>query len=125
MRANKRATPRRFSRRGTIMIMVVALLVLLMLIGTAWIATVSSDRGASQRHTFNNRTDLSAQALVQMIEATAGIGDLVGSERTNATGQLFRPHSDFGGVEDAKGNLLNESALTHVYSYAPWTCPIP
>ena len=98
---NKR---RRFLRRGTIMIMVVALLVLLALMGTAWIASVSTDRGTSRSNTHNTQADLNAEALADMVKARVGLSDLMGVTASGNT--IFRPRAG--------------SATP----YVPWTCPV-
>jgi hypothetical protein len=135
MSANKRTSPRRFRRRGTIMIMVVALLVLLMLIGTAWITTVSNDRGASQRHIVNSRADNLISGLAQMVEAKAGIADLLGfpvdlqdPAASNRDNLFFRPRSDTMAFnpDGSSADVNYPPALRpRVFSNTSWTCPIP
>src|SRR6266550_3594495 len=59
---------RRFrrSRPGSVLIMVVALLVLLALIGTAWISTVRIDRFASAQHTVNTEVDMLVEGVKEL-----------------------------------------------------------
>src|SRR5262245_16334422 len=57
----------RAARPGSVLILVVALLVLMALIGTAYIATARSDRYASAQHIRNNQIDLLADGVVNMV----------------------------------------------------------
>src|SRR5687767_1106756 len=56
-------------RRGSVLILVVALLVLMALIGTAFITTARTDRGAARLHTHNVQADMAAQSAVNMLVA--------------------------------------------------------
>src|SRR5687767_6826646 len=58
---------RRSGRRrdGSVLILVVALLVLMALIGTAWISTARIDRAATVQHGSNTQIDLLVDGVVQ------------------------------------------------------------
>src|ERR1041384_3956258 len=88
-------------RRGTVMIFVVALLVLLALIGTAFVSSARIDRYGSVQTTINSQIDL----LVEGVGNMAG-GFIVGSLFDANTG-LYRPALD----------STSESTNT----YANWT----
>jgi hypothetical protein len=63
---------RRFrrSRPGSVLILVVALLVLLALLGTAYINTAQSDRYSSSQNTFNTEVELLLQGLESITQGT-------------------------------------------------------
>src|SRR3954452_7115473 len=65
------------ARPGSVLILVVALLVLMALIGTAWITTARTDRYASQQGSYNTQVDLLVQAVVNMAQSQI-VGDLFG-----------------------------------------------
>src|SRR5437773_1125228 len=56
-------------RRGSIIILVVALLVLMALIGTAALSTNTIDRYATQQHTNNTEIDLLVEGVKNMAKA--------------------------------------------------------
>ncbi|MGH7176924.1 MAG: hypothetical protein ACREJC_06065, partial [Tepidisphaeraceae bacterium] len=56
-------------RRGSVLILCVALLVLIALIGTAWMSTVRTDLFASQQHTANTQIDLLVEGVKNMSKA--------------------------------------------------------
>src|SRR5438874_1007791 len=68
------AAQRRFrrARPGSVLVMVVALLVMLALIGTAAMSTARIDRIASVQHVANTEIDMLAESVKQMV-----IGQLV------------------------------------------------
>src|SRR5438309_6170358 len=68
------AAQRRFrsARPGSVLIMVVALLVLLALIGTAAMSTARIDRMSSKQHVVNTQVDMLLDSVKQMV-----IGQLV------------------------------------------------
>src|SRR4051812_38832712 len=70
-------SPRHHHRRktGSVMIMVVALLVLMALIGTAYIATARYDRGSAMQNSDNVQIDLLVQSVLNMCK-TSVTGDL-------------------------------------------------
>src|SRR5262245_40906837 len=57
---------RRFqnARPGSVLILVVALLVLMALIGTAWLSTAQIDRYATRQNTFNTQIELLVDGVV-------------------------------------------------------------
>jgi len=71
------AAQRRFarSRPGSVLILVVALLVLLALIGTAYMTMAQGDRAAAQQHTFNTEVDLLLEGVENMVKGTV-VGEL-------------------------------------------------
>ncbi len=77
-RRGRRAKP------GSVLIMVVALLVLLALIGTAFIATARSDRSSTAQHVSNTEIELAAQGVLNVAAST-----LTGPLQVNTLG--FRP----------------------------------
>src|SRR3954454_21192878 len=68
------AAQRRFNRArpGSVLVMVVALLVMLALIGTAAMSTARLDRMSSVQHVANTEIDMLAESVKQMV-----IGQLV------------------------------------------------
>ena len=62
----RRAALARRPRRGSVMILVIALLVLLALIGTAFITTTQTDRYATTMHDYNTQIDLLVQGVVEL-----------------------------------------------------------
>src|SRR5690242_15401077 len=77
----------RRARPGSVLIMVVSLLALLALMGTAWIAATREDRIASQQHIANTQLDLLVEAVTNMVEGTI-MADLVGNNNA------YRPRYD-------------------------------
>src|SRR5437660_7326266 len=76
MRKNQaRQSPRNHRRIGSIMIMVVALLVLMALIGTAYIATARHDRGSAVQNSNNVQIDMFLESVENFCK-TAVAGDL-------------------------------------------------
>src|SRR4051812_23150687 len=72
---SSRRHPRRNRKSGSIMIMVVALLVLMALIGTAYIATARIDRGSAVQNADNVQVDLLVQSVLTMCKSSVS-GDL-------------------------------------------------
>jgi hypothetical protein len=68
---------RRFirSRSGSVLILVVALLVLMALIGTAFMTMAQFDRVASTQHTFNTEVDMLLDGVINQVKGVVG-GDL-------------------------------------------------
>jgi hypothetical protein len=60
----------RNARPGSVLILVVALLVLMSLIGTAWLTTARTDRYSARQNTFNTQVDLLLQAVVALAESS-------------------------------------------------------
>jgi hypothetical protein len=76
---------RRFrkARPGSVLILVVALLVLLALLGTAFINTARTDRASAAQNSFNTEVELLLQGLVDMTKASA-VNGLFGPSSTNS-----------------------------------------
>ena len=76
MRKNQARQSRRNHRKtGSIMIMVVALLVLMALLGTAYIATARHDRGSAVQNSNNVQIDMFLESVENFCK-TAVAGDL-------------------------------------------------
>jgi Helix-hairpin-helix motif len=58
------------SRPGSVLVLVVALLVLMALIGTAYITTARTDRFSAQQNALNTQIDLLLQGVINMAEAS-------------------------------------------------------
>jgi hypothetical protein len=58
------------SRPGSVLILVVALLVLMALIGTAYMSMAQADRVATQQHSFNTEVDLLLDGMINLTEGT-------------------------------------------------------
>ena len=102
----RNARPIGRSRRGSILILVVALVVLLALIGTAYLSSTQTDRYTSAQNTINTEADLQMQGLVAAVD-----GSVTGSlDGNTTTGTAYRPPSQdmptYDGTYDANGNLL-------------------
>lgn len=59
----------RTARPGSVLILVVALLVLMALIGTAWLTTARTDRYASQQNSSNVKLDMLVQSAVNLAQS--------------------------------------------------------
>jgi hypothetical protein len=70
-----RRNPRPGRKTGSVMIMVVALLVLMALIGTAYIATARYDRGSAVQNSNNVQIDLLVESVLSLCK-TSVTGDL-------------------------------------------------
>ena len=68
-------------RRGSVLILVVALLVLMALLGTAYISTTRVDRAASAQHEKNVQVDLLVDGVVNQV-ASAIQSDLYDASGT-------------------------------------------
>lgn len=73
----------RTARPGSILILVVALLVLMALIGTAWLSTARIDRFATRQAAANTQIDLLVDGVVNLVKA--------GVEQDTRSGALRRP----------------------------------
>ncbi len=92
----------RRARPGSVLIMVVALLVLMALIGTAYISTARIDRYSAQQNTFNTEIDLLVQGVINMVDGVL-IQDLYKATGQNAanfrsTGGTYTPYTTTGTV---------------------------
>lgn len=102
-RAQRRFTR---SRSGSVLILVVALLVLMALIGTAYMTMAQFDRVAATQHTFNTEVDLLVEGVINQVKGVIG-GDLF-------VGGQFRPATVATGA--ATTNQYN-SGLSPSYTY--------
>src|SRR5690242_12884633 len=66
----------RTARPGSVLILVVALLVLMALLGTAFLSTTRVDRYTSIQHTNNTEIDLLVEGVKNMAKSTI-VGDLM------------------------------------------------
>jgi hypothetical protein len=96
------AAQRRFrrARPGSVLVMVVALLVMLALIGTAAMSTARLDRMSSVQHVKNTQLDIMAESVKNMAIADV-IADLFsnGKYRDVATDQTTYDHYDYPGSD--------------------------
>jgi hypothetical protein len=74
----------RNARPGSVLILVVALLVLMALIGTAWLTTAREDRYGSQQNTYNTQVDLLVKAVINLAQSAIS-DDLFGGDGYRAT----------------------------------------
>jgi hypothetical protein len=106
-------------RRGSVLILVVALLVLMALIGTAWISTARVDRGSTIQHASSAQIDLLVEGEVQKVQG-ALIRDIKPSEFRSAGGG-YR-HSD-----DLKMDRFLAARVPQFIEEVarPWTATVP
>jgi hypothetical protein len=105
-------------RRASIMILVVALLVLMALIGTAYIATARSDRGSTQRNADNVQVDLLLDSVLGMCKSAVA-ADLFGYDDTQPNNRLqFRPVEPSAGWKIPSGAPVG---LIDTYRYYNFT----
>lgn len=97
------------SRSGSVLILVVALLVLMALIGTAWISTTRTDRYAAVQHSVNTEIELLVEGVVRMAQAALG-NDLF---QTSGGASAYRPAPD---APPLTGAPLPPSAYRHTDS---------
>src|SRR5205807_6740262 len=109
---------RRFarSRPGSVLIMVVALLVLMALIGTAYITMAQSDRYASQQNQYNTQIDLLVQSVVSMVKGTVGQELFVNTRYRPATDATYKHYTGVG-PDDAA--VLRTPAAASLATYNP------
>lgn len=125
------STRRPRKRRGSVMIMVVALLVLLALMGTAWIAAVRYDRASSSVNVQNEQLDHAVATAIQIAgqQVDAGIrgvkikdppSGMTTAPQFPPNGQVtyYRPMSEYMMVhpDNDKGTK---------YSFAAWDSAAP
>lgn len=78
---------RRFirSRSGSVLILVVALLVLMALIGTAFMTMAQFDRASSVQHSFNTEIDLLLDGMINLTKATVSSDLYVNNQYRSAS----------------------------------------
>src|SRR5688572_13413480 len=79
----------RNARPASVLILVVALLVLMALIGTAWLSTARVDRYTTRQASANTQIDLLVDGVVNMVKG-AQVDDLSGTE----LGRIDNPQAD-------------------------------
>src|SRR5258707_15506908 len=79
----------RAARPGSVLILVVALLVLLALIGTAWMSSVRIERYASNQNIQNTEIDMLVDGVKNIAVATA-VDALYGLDSKG--NRVFKPH---------------------------------
>jgi hypothetical protein len=108
------AVQRRFrrARPGSILIMVVSLLVLLALIGTAAISTARLDRVSSGQNVQNTQVDLLAEGLKQMVISQL-VSDLYDVKDNTSSDSLkdFFNSTDSAASDPALGNKATRDAI--------------
>ena len=77
------------NRSGSVLILVVALLVLLALMGTAFISTTRNERSVAIQNNANTQADLLMQGLIQATESGT-VGELYGPS-SGASSTTYRP----------------------------------
>jgi hypothetical protein len=119
------AVQRRFrrARPGSVLIMVVSLLVLLALIGTAAISTARLDRADSRQNMANVQVDILAEGVKQMVLGQL-VNDLFGYQALNWTDAAGSdPDEENDDTRDAMlGSRLPERLMTYdprVYPTSP------
>ena len=80
----------RSARPGSVLILVVALLVLMALLGTAFISSARTDRYGAAQHAINTEIDLLIEGMVNQAVATI-TRDLYGSLATPGSPLIYRP----------------------------------
>ncbi len=100
------------SRRGSILIFVVALLVLLAVIGTAYISTTRTDRYATQQNGYNTEVDLLVDGVQNAVEA-----ELLSGVRADG---LYRP---VGMADYRDGTGIDFSPLDNAAATPPVDVP--
>jgi Helix-hairpin-helix motif len=106
---------RRFtaSRPGSVLILVIALLVLLALIGTAYISTTRVERYTSHQNEANTQIDLLMDGLVNMIEGA------VVSDLTDQSSGNYRSPQTLTGGGDSYINIDSVATKTWLASRIP------
>lgn len=107
---------RRPVRSGSVMIMVVALLVLLSLIGMAYVATARSDRTGSAQNSVNVRADTMHFGIVELVKNALASG-VFGPSNAVAQQDDYRPASPIA---------IPGNRFAHNYAHydSPWH-PLP
>ena len=107
---------RRFrnARPGSVLILVVALLVLMALIGTAWLSTARVDRYTTRQASANTQIDLLVDGVVNMVKA-AETADVV-------SGAIARPGS--GSYAPVDGGQTDGYIASRVPVILRDVCPI-
>lgn len=106
---HKSASKLAATRRGSVLVLVVALLVLLALVGTAYLTTTRFDRAAGVQHVTNTQIDLLVDGVRRITEGTIS-GDLF-----DGSGTLGFRRNGFLGDTAVGGSIFRTT---------PWTAPV-
>jgi hypothetical protein len=113
---------RRFrnARPGSVLILVVALLVLMALIGTAWLSTAQIDRYDTAQHSINTEIELLVDGVVNMVRS-AQVADL------DAGGRVRPATGSYGNYDDiATDAFLGSRVPVAMIDIAPsWVATDP
>ena len=90
-------------RRGSVLILVVALVVLLALMGTAYLSSTSTERASSVQHINNTEGDIQGQGMASAVVASLG-GQVYGN---GASGPVYRPPSQEMPTYDGTGQYTS------------------
>src|SRR5687767_2409501 len=102
----------RTARPGSVLILVVALLVLMALIGTAWLTTARTDRYSAQQNSYNTQVDLLLQSVIALAESSV-TGDLyAGGKYRPLEGNTVADYEHWDAIGDR--NAFLASALPEV-----------
>lgn len=113
------------ARPGSVLILVIALLVLLALIGTAYLSSTQTERYTSHQNSINTEADLLIQGMAQSVE-----GEIVNSLFANtSTGLQYRPPSQempsAAGTAPAQSRYYNYDCAVPDSSMTQTTDPDP
>src|SRR5687767_9128804 len=114
------------TRPGSVMIMVVALLVLMALMGTAYIATARIDRGSANQNANNVQVDMLVESVLNMAKSAVA-GDLYGHDSSSPPKYVFRPTEPISGWNMAPGanDLPDSFYYFHLTSTGVTPTPTP
>lgn len=113
MRQTKRSAF--LNRRASVLIMVIAVLVLMALIGTAYVSVARIDRQAAATGTGNTQMSLLTSGVAQQVDALISQGVLVSMVNAGGEYEYYRP------AVDISGNLLNIQATSYQDSSPTYT----
>ena len=99
------------SRSGSVLILVVALLVLMALIGTAYMTMAQFDRVAAAQHTFNTEVDLLLDGVINQVKATV-TGDLFVNGQFRQGTPAYNPGTQTGWAEATSSLGLDPGTVT-------------
>src|SRR5688572_1029386 len=117
-------TNRKPTRPGSVMIMVVALLVLMALMGTAYIATSRIDRGSADQNQNNVQVDMLVESVLNMAKSAVA-GDLYGHDSSTPTRYTFRPTEPRTGWNNPPGSGMLEDCFYYFNFTSTGVSPTP
>ena len=104
------------ARPGSVLILVIALLVLLALLGTAYLSSTQTERYSSQQNSVNTEADLLVQGLIDATQSSI-VNGLFGS---TSSGTQFRPAGQemptYGGTGGLQATAAPASSGYHSYT---------